>query len=784
MKKLMLLLYCIVVANIYASAPANDNFTNRIVLPSTNYIYTTGSNVGATIENIESNKVSVPCGKSVWWEWKAPYSGRFLFCTEDSDFDTILVLYIPGYSGAILKITEDDNGVTPDFLTSYASLISFSAMSNTTYYIAVYGKGSGSNAVSGNIVLRIMPDNNMFENAIPLSGERPQTVGFNGQADVETGETVTIGISATGKTIWWKWNPPRDGDFLISTIGSSFNTVLGVYTNFNEVPPYATAMRDDDSGSPFDLTSLVSINAKTNITYYIVVDGYQDSEINWAGKVILSIFPDNNRYTNRIRLTNTTNASDISANGRANAEPGEVTYYLIPVVPEPQLPNGKSVWWEWMAPTNGELTVDTIGSDFDTLLAVYQGEKTIFTPPGTDIKLITWGDNNAPEQYPFLDVCVLGVVPGRAYKIQVMGNETDGYGKVVVNVSFNQGPANDMFTNRTILPSIDKITVTGDNMHASSEDDEPKHAGLNNGKSVWWEWTAPQTGPVQISTSDSDFDTLLAVYTGNSVTSLVTIASNNDDPVFGGITSTLSFDAIKGITYHIAVDGLMFGDYYDSVDNGNIVLSIVQVVSPDNDNFSNQILVSGDLIDITGSNQNATKETGEPEHAGDSGGASVWWSWRPPFSGFATISTIGSDFDTTLAVYTGTSVTNLIPIVSNNDIDPGGGEFTSAVTFYTSSNITYQIAVDGFQAMTGRIQLKIVLTTPSKILSNRINQNGTFTFTANGLVGHYYEVQVSDDLFLWFPLTNVTASGTIIEFTDSDASNFGRRFYRVVEYPY
>ncbi|HON07340.1 MAG TPA: PPC domain-containing protein [Verrucomicrobiota bacterium] len=782
MKKLMLLLYCIVVANIYASAPANDNFTNRIVLPSTNYIYTTGSNVGATMESIESNKVSVPCGKSVWWEWKAPYTGSFLFCTEDSDFDTVLALFVPGYNGAILKVKEDDNGVTPDFITSYASLITFNAVSNTTYYIAVYGKGSGSNAVSGNIVLRIMPDNNMFENAIPLSGERVQTIGFNGQADVQTGETTTIGFSdsQTGRTIWWVWTPPRDGEFLVSTIGSTFNTVLGVYTNLTKLPSYTATWRDDDSGSPFDLTSLVSVSAKSNITYYIIVDGYQEGEdLNDSGKVILSIFPDNNRYTNRTMLTNST---DVSANGRANAETYEI-YFLLKVVSDAQSPNSKSVWWEWVAPSNGALTVDTIGSDFDTLLAVYQGEKTFFTA-GTDINLITWDDNSASVDSPFSDVCVLGVVPGKAYKIQVMGNGSDGYGKVVVNVSFNQGPANDMFTNRTILPSIDKITVTGNNMYASSEDGEPKHAGLNNGKSVWWSWTAPQTGPVQISTAGSDFDTLLAVYTGNSVTSLVTVATNNDDPVFGDITSSVSFDAIKGITYHIAVDGLMFGYYYESVDNGNIVLSIVQVVSPDNDNFANRILVSGDLINIVGSNQNATKEMGEPSHAGDEGGSSVWWSWRPPFTGFVTISTFGSDFDTTLAVYTGTSVTNLIPIVSNNDIDPIGAEFTSAVTFYASSNITYQIAVDGFQSSTGRIQLKIVLTTPSRILSSVINQNNSFVFSANGLVGHYYEIQVSDDLLLWMPLTNITASGTTIEFVDSDATNFNRRFYRIVEYPY
>lgn len=784
MKKLLIPILFFVWATLpllNAAAPLNDNFTNRIVLPSTNFIYTTGSNVGATVENIESNKVSIPSGASVWWEWRAPYSGRFLFCTEDSDFDTVLVLYIQGTGGNLLKLREDDNGVSPDYVISTGSLITYSAISNTVYYIAVYGRKNGSSVAQGNIVLRILPDNNMFSDAIQLTGDRVQTIGFNGQADIETGETTTIGYSATGKTIWWKWTPPRNGEYLISTIGSTFNTVLGVYSNLTKVPSSATAIRDDDSGSPVDLTSLVSFNAQTGAVYYIVVDGYQEEEINWSGKVVLNIQPSNDRYTNRFRLYGTY-ATDISANGKATVEANELGY-ISSAVTLAQSPNAKSVWWEWQSPANGRLVVDTIGSDFDTLLAVYKGESNFFGS-GSDIKLITWDDNSGPPEASFTDICSLGVIPGRTYKIQVMGNGSDGYGKVVVNLNFYQGPQNDMFANRIILPSTDSLTVQGNNFNASSEDNEPVHCGLNNGKSVWWSWTAPQTGVAQISTFGSDFDTLLAVYTGNSISTLTMVATNNDDPLNGGITSAVSFEAIKGTTYHIAVDGFKYGDDYDSVDSGNIVLSISQVVAPDNDLFTNRTVLYGDLVRITASNKNASKEDGEPAHAGDSGGASVWWSWRPPFSGWATISTEESSFDTLLAIYTGTSVTNLTTIASNNDIDPAGGDFTSAITFYASSNITYQIAVDGFQGDSGTIKLSITLTTPSKFLISSYSQNNGFTFKSVALPGHTYEIQTSSDLIQWFPITTITATNSVLEFIDTDAQNNDKRFYRIVEYPY
>jgi len=56
---------------------------------------------------------------------------------------------------------------------------------------------------------------------------------------------------------------------------------------------------------------------------------------------------------------------------------------------------------------------------------------------------------------------------------------------------------------------------------------------------------------------------------------------------------------------------------------------------------------------------NATKEFGEPNHAGNSGGKSVWWSFQPPADGALALSTTNSTFDTLLALYTGANVREL-----------------------------------------------------------------------------------------------------------------------------
>ena len=129
---------------------------------------------------------------------------------------------------------------------------------------------------------------------------------------------------------------------------------------------------------------------------------------------------------------------------------------------------------------------------------------------------------------------------------------------------------------------------------------------------------------------------------------------------------------------------------------------------PANDMFANRIMITGTNIVVTGSSVGATRETGEPAIAGDSGGASVWWSWTAPRSDTATISTYGSDFDTLLGVYTGSSVSALNTIATNDD-NPDIGDTTSKVVFNAVSNQTYQIAVGGYGGASGNVILSVVL---------------------------------------------------------------------------
>jgi hypothetical protein len=154
------------------------------------------------------------------------------------------------------------------------------------------------------------------------------------------------------------------------------------------------------------------------------------------------------------------------------------------------------------------------------------------------------------------------------------------------------------------------------------------------------------------------------------------------------------------------------------------------VLPPPNDDFANRIVISTNLcqVIVTGFNFDASMEAGEPIHAGQVVGHSVWWSWTAPVSGPVKISTMGSGFDTLLAVYTGQAVSSLTLVAENDDADY---DYTSAVRFAAVAGTEYQIAVDGYAASQGQIVLKVAPLTSSITLADALD-NRALTWTSGG----------------------------------------------------
>jgi alpha-tubulin suppressor-like RCC1 family protein len=91
------------------------------------------------------------------------------------------------------------------------------------------------------------------------------------------------------------------------------------------------------------------------------------------------------------------------------------------------------------------------------------------------------------------------------------------------------------------------------------------------GHGVWYQFTAPVAGILEVDTFGSDFDTGLAVYTGTC--GALTEAACDDDTVGVGATSQVSLPTTPGMTYFILAGG------YGS-DAGNLVLHLHYFTPP------------------------------------------------------------------------------------------------------------------------------------------------------------------------------------------------------------
>ena len=126
--------------------------------------------------------------------------------------------------------------------------------------------------------------------------------------------------------------------------------------------------------------------------------------------------------------------------------------------------------------------------------------------------------------------------------------------------------------------------------------------------------------------------------------------------------------------------------------------------APPNDRFFWATRITGRSGRATGSNAGATDESGESGR----GAKSVWWRWQAPDNGRLTLDTIGSNFDTTLGVYTATRVSSLQSLAENDDAE--GNQ--SRVMIDVSEGTTYRIRVAGFLGDTGQIVLNWNLQEP------------------------------------------------------------------------
>ena len=202
------------------------------------------------------------------------------------------------------------------------------------------------------------PFNDDFATRARVSGANLSIRSVNTGATTEA--EPAIAGQPGGATLWWEWTPDTSSQVRISTDGSSYDTLLGVFTG-NALDAFAPiASNDNENGSK--VTSRLEFSAQAGTTYQIVVAGKGGA----SGLTLLDIgaIPPNDNFAGAQVITGRS-AAIYSANAQATLESGEPRIR--------SLTGGKSLWYRWTAPASGRFQFAMKSDGFDPILAVYTG---------------------------------------------------------------------------------------------------------------------------------------------------------------------------------------------------------------------------------------------------------------------------------------------------------------------------------------------------------------------------------------------------------------------------
>jgi Divergent InlB B-repeat domain len=697
--------------------PANDDFGSAQALGPELPVFTSGNNKLASKQAGEPNHAGNSGGHSVWYSWTPSSSGVVSINTcSFSSLDTLLAVYTGSAVNSLTPVASNDD--VPNFpCSSRGSEVQFTATAGTTYRIAVDGK----NGARGSYELRLTPPpaNDDFADAQLIDPELPRSAsGTTRLATKQGGEPDHAGDPG-GHSVWYSWTPSSSGPVSISTCDTSFegfDTLLAVYTGstVNGLTPVAS--NDDGPSTECSFSdSEVDFTATAGTTYKIAVDGAGGGvgpfELDLVGQ------PLNDDFADAEALAASSSVSAFGSTRLASKQAGEPNHAGNP--------GGHSVWYSWTPSSSGPVEVSTCAfNGLDTLLAVYTGSGVnALTPVASNDDAISDTRESSICTENGSSEAVFNATMGTTYRIAVDGKD-GSEGRFILELEGH--PGNDDFAAAQSLGLASTAFSFGNTKLATKEAGEPNHAGNPGGHSVWYSWTPSSSGPVEVSTcSFSSLDTLLAVYTGSAVNGLTPVASNDDGGACDSTASALQFTATAGTTYRIAVDG-------KGGTEGSFELSLRS--APSNDEFAKAQSLGGTFpIFGFGSNKFATKEAGEPNHAGNSGGHSVWYSWTPSSSGAVTIDTCSfNGLDTLLAVYTGSAVNSLTPVASNDDAATGCSSSDSGLQFVATAGTSYRIAVDGKGAGQGSFTLELSGSPANDDLDDSLTLSSTFQTSASG----------------------------------------------------
>ncbi|MFZ4574163.1 MAG: GC-type dockerin domain-anchored protein [Phycisphaerales bacterium] len=252
-----------------------------------------------------------------------------------------------------------------------------------------------------------------------------------------TDGNASCGSSSASPDVWYRFTTDCSKQVTFSTAGATWDTVLSLHAgqcgNLVEIDC-------NDDINPPERYSEITAQLNPGTTYFLRVSGYSGG----FGAFPLSIdvaAPDNDACTNVIELADVGSYDFSNCAATTDGPPDDVCLAFG----SNQIYN--DVWYSWYAPCEGEVSLDTFGSGFDTKVAIYAYLGGDSCPLGPNSALACSDDANAAYE----SLATWAATPGQRYIIRV-GSYNQAVGRSgIFNLQFTPAApyADDVCTGAT-----------------------------------------------------------------------------------------------------------------------------------------------------------------------------------------------------------------------------------------------------------------------------------------------------------------------------------------------
>jgi|GEM_PF-3939263 len=637
--------------------PGNDNLSSPTIINSLPYIITQSTR-GATIEAGEPTyPIGSNNGSSVWFSFKPASTGIFSIDTYGSDYDTVLHVFEKGT--VVIPMQGDDDEPAPN---NTQSKVIFTGKSNVTYLISVthYGNGSGGSLKLNMALVPCASTSLCFTATSPWY--RPLT--YYGTLFDSAGQLI-------------QWFPLDDYGF-----GSVGNLSSGLYTVI--ISDYGVLKKVEGVAGP-GVLGVTTVGLPTTV---VSLKDLQSNPIN-AGVTLTNGYGQFNlgvSYTSSpmvvystpddyiVRLTNYDNSEKYLTYHRVVVNPGgSQSTDTFDVSQSPALiynyhiqtiPNAQLVLW------SGNTGNGPVMSDGETAVLSFPIDMSFWADHiiGLDDTDDTWyylfskGNLSIQQFRQESEVYIggdlqVGLTPyqapyGRGDSAQISHYLKDSYNNSLM----------DLWTQAN--PSTQSLL--------SAENSE--EAKYNLGEQVLYK-EGDNSYHVSASRELSQHIDDISPQAVNPITSTVEIFNPSNIQQFqetksewrGLSTWTIPNNAPIG-TWTAKVSMNYLGKWQGPT-TGTNSFQVKDTPAPSNDDFNSPVVISqvpySTSLDTFGATQ-AVDDPTIPKCNLTRAQATVWYRYIPSQSGTLSADTVGSDYDTVLAVWSG-SRGNLTLVECNDD---------------------------------------------------------------------------------------------------------------------